>query len=71
MNLIDRINELCNVKGYDYMTLSKKSEVPLSTVLNIVKGNSKNPGIYTVFKLCKGFEITPTEFFEKIEKTES
>ncbi|MBR2045329.1 MAG: helix-turn-helix transcriptional regulator [Agathobacter sp.] len=69
--LIKQINELCNEKNYDYITLSRKSGVPLSTILNIIKGNSKNPGIYTIFKLCKGFEITPAEFFEKIEKTES
>lgn len=69
--LIKQINELCNEKNYDYITLSRKSGVPLSTILNIIKGNSKNPGIYTILKLCNGFEITPAEFFGKIEKTES
>ena len=69
--LIKQINELCNEKNYDYITLSRKSGVPLSTILNIIEGNSKNPGIYTILKLCNGFEITLAEFFEKIEKAES
>lgn len=62
-DLTDKINQLCNKKGYDYITLSRKSGVPLSTLLNIIKGNSKNPGIFTISKLCNGFEITMAEFF--------
>lgn len=62
-NLVQRINELCEEKGYDYMTLSKKSGVPLSTLLNIIKGNTKNPGVFTMLKICEGFEITPAKFF--------
>lgn len=62
-DLIDRIKQLCDEKGYDYITLSKKSGVPLTTLLNIIKGNSKNPGIFTISKICQGFEVTMAEFF--------
>ena len=62
-DLTDRINQLCNKNGYDYITLSRKSGIPLTTLLNIVKGNSKNPGVFTIAKLCQGFEITMAEFF--------
>lgn len=62
-DLTDRINQLCDKNGYDYITLSRKSGVPLSTLLNIINGNSKNPGIFTISKLCNGFEITLAEFF--------
>ena len=63
-NLVQKIKRLCNEKGYDYATLSKKSGVPLSTIMNIVNGNTSNPGIFTITKLCNGFEITIAEFFE-------
>lgn len=62
-DLIDRIKQLCDEKGYDYITLSRKSGVPLTTLLNIIKGNSKNPGVFTIAKLCQGFQITLAEFF--------
>jgi transcriptional regulator with XRE-family HTH domain len=64
-DLIDRIKQLCDEKGYDYITLSRKSGVPLTTLLNIIKGNSKNPGIFTISKICQGFEVTMAEFFIK------
>lgn len=64
-SLISRIDDLCNERGYDYITLARKSNVPLTTLLNITKGNTKNPGLYTIAKLCQGFEITLSEFFSK------
>lgn len=63
-DLIDRINQLCDEKKFDYITLSRKSGVPLSTILNITKGKSKNPGIFTVLKLCEGFGISLNEFLK-------
>lgn len=63
-DLTDRINQLCDEKKWDYITLSRKSGVPLTTLLNIIKGNSKNPGIFTINKLCNGFAITMAEFFK-------
>ena len=62
-DFINIINELCDKNDYDYTTLSKKSGVPLSTLLNIINGNSKNPTLYTIIKICSGFNITLAEFF--------
>ena len=61
--VINKINRLCEMNGYDYITLSRKSNVPLTTLLNIVKGNTKNVGVFTIVKLCNGFDITLAEFF--------
>ena len=61
--LIDRINELCKEKGYSYYALNYKSGVPLSTILHIIDGTSRNPGIFTIMKLCEAFEITMEDFF--------
>lgn len=61
--LVDRINSLCKEKGFSYYALSYKSTVPLTTLLHIMDGTSKNPGFYTIVKICDGLGITLTDFF--------
>ena len=67
MNITDgvrmRFEELCNEKGINFCKLSGISGVPYTTVKSIMYGQSKNPGIATIKKLCDGLEITITEFF--------
>lgn len=58
-----RIRQLCNDKGITPNGISNISAVPQSTVKSILNGESKNPGIVTIKKLCDGFEITLSEFF--------
>ncbi len=65
--LIERINYLCKQRGMSYYALASKSGVPLTTLLHILDGTTKNPGIFTVFKLCDGFNITITEFLRTNE----
>ncbi|MBQ6843131.1 MAG: helix-turn-helix transcriptional regulator [Agathobacter sp.] len=65
--LIDRINELCKERGLSYYTLSYKSGVPLSTLMHIMDGTVKNPGIYTIVRLCAGMRMTLSEFFDTEE----
>ena len=65
--LIERINYLCRQRGMSYYALAIESGVPLTTLLHILDGTTKNPGIFTVFKLCDGFDITITEFFRTNE----
>lgn len=50
-----RITELCAEHNLSINELSKRSKVPPSTLKNIVNGNSKNPGIVTIKKLCDGW----------------
>ena len=59
-----RINELCKQKGISYYVLSYESAVPLTTLLHIVDGSTKNPGIFTIFKICDGLGISVKEFFD-------
>jgi len=61
--LIDRIDELCKEKDYTYYVLSYKSSVPMTTLMHIMKGESKNPGIFTILKICDGLDVTIQEFF--------
>jgi len=65
--LLARINQLCKEKRMSYYNLSYKSSIPLSTIINIMEGTTKNPGIYTIMKICDGFGITMKEFFDTKE----
>ena len=62
--LKDRIDDLCREKNYTYYTLSYKSSVPLSTLMHIMNEESKNPGFYTIIKICDGLEISLKDFFD-------
>ena len=66
-----RINQLCKEKGITYYTLSYKSCVPMSTLVHIVDGTSKNPGIFTIMKICDGLGVTMKEFFDTKEFDEA
>lgn len=62
-----RIRDLCEERGITPNGLSYIAGVPQSTIKSILGGESKNPGIVTIKKLCDGFDITLTEFFETEE----
>lgn len=65
--LANRINDLCKKQGISYYTLSYKSAVPLTTLLHIVDGSTKNPGVLTIIKICEGLEISVKDFFDTEE----
>lgn len=59
----NRIRELCRERGITPNGISNLAAVPQATVKSILNGESRNPGIVTLKKLCDGFEITLGEFF--------
>ena len=61
-----RIYELCDECGWSPNHLANVSAVPQATIKSILNGESSNPGIVTIKKLCDGFEITLSEFFSTI-----
>lgn len=63
----NRIAGLCEENELSYYGLSYKSSLPQSTLLHIVDGTSKNPGVYTIMKICDGLGITMKEFFDTPE----
>jgi len=67
--LIDRVNQLCKEKNISYYTLAYDSAVPLSTLLHIMDGSTKNPGIFTIAKICDGLGVSLAEFFSTYEFT--
>lgn len=60
----DRILELCAERKITVNKLSTISGITQSTVNDIVNRKAKNIGIVTIKKLCDGFDITITEFFD-------
>ena len=63
----NRIRQLCKIHGLTPNGISNLAAVPQATVKSILNGESKNPGVVTIKKLCDGFEITLGEFFSTPE----
>lgn len=61
--LINRINTLCKKRGTSYYMLAHRAGVPMSTLMHIIDGSVKNPGIFTLIRICGALEVTPSEFF--------
>ena len=62
-----RIRQLCKQYGLTPNGISYQAGVPQATVKSVLNGESKNPGISTIKKLCDGFGITLGEFFSTPE----
>jgi len=62
-----RILDLCMQQDLSINKLAKLSNLPVTTIKNILYGDSKNPGIITLLKICNGLNITLIEFFDTEE----
>ena len=65
--IAERIKDLCRKNNLSYYTLSYKSAVPITTLMHIIDCSTKNPGIFTITKICNGFGITLIDFFDMEE----
>lgn len=68
--LAHRIKHLCKKSHISYYTLSYKSAVPMTTLMHIINCSTKNPGVFTIFKICNGLNITIKDFFDSEEFTD-
>ena len=71
--LIKRIDDLCREKGLSYYELSYRSAIPLTTLVHIMDGTTKNPGFFTILKICDGLGVSLEEFvqiteFQRLER---
>lgn len=55
---------LISYRDTNVFALAKKTGIPQPTILKIIRGLTKNPGIYTIEKLAEGLDISPSIFFE-------
>lgn len=59
-----RIYDLCKERGYSINKLSALSGVRQSTIDNIVRGVTKNPGVKSLHKIANSLNMTIAEFFD-------
>ena len=68
MNVYDatklRIRELCSEHKITVCRLATISGIPHTTLKSILYGQSKDPQISTIKKICDGLNITIAEFFD-------
>ena len=62
--LAERITCLCQQQGISYYTLSYRSAVPITTIMHIIDGTTRNPGVFTIVKICNGLNVTVKDFFD-------
>lgn len=63
MNVKNRIIELCDQRGISINRLAELSEITQSTLNSIMNNNDPNPQYKTIEKICKGLNITLSDFF--------
>lgn len=62
--IIQRIRVLCNARGISINALAKMADMKQSTLDNIVRGITKNPGVITLHKIALAFGMTLAEFLD-------
>lgn len=66
MDVLERINELRNNRGWSIYKLAEESGLTQSTLANMFTRKS-NPSIPTLIQLCDAFGITLSQFFDDKE----
>lgn len=61
---VKRIRKLCKQRGIAINKLAVMSDVKQSTLDNIVRGITKNPGVKTLHKVAIAFSMTLSEFLD-------
>ncbi len=61
---IKRIRQLCKERGIAINKLAAMSDMRQSTLDNIVRGLTKNPGVKTLHKIALAFGMTLAEFLD-------
>lgn len=62
--MFKKILKICAEKKITINKLASISLLTQSTIQNIVDGNSKNPKLLTIIRICDGLGITLEEFFK-------
>lgn len=61
---VKRIRGLCQQRGYSINKLATISNVKQSTLDNIMRGLTKNPGARTLHHIALAFNMTLAEFLD-------
>ena len=61
---VNRIRDLCQKRGFSINKLATMSNIKQSTLDNIVRGLTKNPGAKTLHRIALAFNMTLAEFLD-------
>lgn len=61
------LSDACWERGLTFYCLARNSGVPLTMLMHIIDGSTKNPGIYTIMRLCNAMELPMAELVEELE----
>lgn len=61
-NVIRRIQELCTERNISVYRLAQLSDIPQNTLSNMI-AEDRMPTVPTIEKICKGLNITLSQFF--------
>lgn len=59
------IQSCCMQQGLSYYALARKAGIPLTTLLHILDGTSRNPGVYTLLRICGPLGISLTDLLRE------
>ncbi len=62
-DIMERIKALCSARSWTFYRLAKESDITYSTLCTMFH-KSTAPSIPTLVKLCRGFNISLSEFFD-------
>ena len=67
---VKRIETICSQRRISINKLAAMSDVKQSTLDNIMRGITKNPGVKTIHKIAIAFNMTLSEFldFDELNK---
>ena len=66
-----RILSLCKSRGITVNKLATLSGIKQSTIDNIIRGNTKSPGLRTLHRISQGFGMTLSELLDFPEINET
>ena len=62
--IVLRLKRLCTERNIRYNELANRSGVTPSTVYSLMNPSRRDLSVITLKKLCDGFDMTITEFFD-------
>lgn len=67
-DVMGRIKELCASRSWTYYRLAKEADIPYSS-LSTMLHKAYVPSIPSLIKICRGFDITLSQFFSEKDDT--
>lgn len=62
-----RMTEYCLRKGWSRMCFQPHPVCRWTTIAHIADGSTKNPGIYTIMRICRALDVPLAVFLDGLE----